>query len=353
MQGIEAGAENVEPRVTVDADGASARNRGVQRAADAASAVSRALSAAGYEPRHLSVTSSDTGELVLVARLEDHVLGARGQAASSRAGTATRLAIGITLGVVLGFLGLPRLELPGATAPAAAPTAALPRILSVQDLAESAQPTPPLAVPTATALPQPTAKVAPALANALFDRALTSPIPGWTNDSLGTAWFGPDGYRLFAREAGRFVATSVPLGRTVQDVTVSAAFRKMGGPPGGGYGLILRDQSPPSERDGRNQSGRYLVFEVGDRGDIGVWQREETRWIDVVPWQRSDAVQLDRAANALTVSAHGSNLQFHVNGTTVADLTYDNLPTAGGVGIFVGGDLNEVALEMLRIDNGN
>ena len=65
MQGIEAGAENVEPRVTIEADGASARNRRVQRAADAASSVSRALSAAGYEPRHLSVTSSDSGELVL------------------------------------------------------------------------------------------------------------------------------------------------------------------------------------------------------------------------------------------------------------------------------------------------
>src|SRR3954452_20600524 len=68
MQGIEADAENDKPRVTIDADGTT----GVQRAADAASAVSRALAAAGYTPRHLSVTSSESGELVVVARLDEH-----------------------------------------------------------------------------------------------------------------------------------------------------------------------------------------------------------------------------------------------------------------------------------------
>jgi hypothetical protein len=39
-----------------------------------------------------------------------------------------------------------------------------------------------------------------------------------------------------------------------------------------------------------------------------------------------------------------------VNGQIVAVVSYDNLPSTGGVGVFVGGDLNEVALERLRID---
>jgi hypothetical protein len=39
-----------------------------------------------------------------------------------------------------------------------------------------------------------------------------------------------------------------------------------------------------------------------------------------------------------------------VNGEVVALLEYDGLPATGGVGIFVGGDLNEVALEWLRIE---
>src|ERR1051326_646967 len=156
------------------------------------------------------------------------------------------------------------------------------------------------------------------------------------------------------RSAGRWAAlTAIPLGRPVQDISISAAFHKIGGPVGGGYGFILRDQSPSGDRDGRNQSGRYLVAEVGDRGDIGVWQRDDTHWIDIVPWQRSEAVHTDRASNSLAVTARGSRIVFDVNGQTVADLTYDKLPDSGGVGIFVGGDLNEVTLERLRIANPN
>ena len=342
MQGIEADAENVEPRVTVDADGGPRHGRGLQRAADAASAVSRALSAAGYEPNHLSVTSSESGELVLVARLHHRSQVAR----SGSTSIGVRLAIGLTLGVLLGFLGLPRLELPAAAPAAVVPTPALPQIISVQDLAASGAPkqTPPA---------QPTPNVAPTVNSILFDAPVTSPVTGWTNDPAGTAWFGVDGYRLYARDAGRFVATAIPLGRPVQDISISAAFHKIGGPVGGGYGFILRDQSPSGDRDGRNQSGRYLVAEVGDRGDIGVWQRDDTHWIDIVPWQRSEAVHTDRASNSLAVTARGSRIVFDVNGQTVADLTYDKLPDSGGVGIFVGGDLNEVTLERLRIANPN
>jgi hypothetical protein len=148
------------------------------------------------------------------------------------------------------------------------------------------------------------------------------------------------------------VATAVPLAHTVQDVVVSATFHKAGGPSGGGYGVILRDQGPASERDGRNQSGEYLVFEVGDRGDIGVWQCDQTHWIDIVPWQHSNSAHPDRAPNSILVTARGTNLQFQVNGDTVANLNYDGskVPTSGGVGIFVGGDLNDVTLERLRID---
>ena len=39
-----------------------------------------------------------------------------------------------------------------------------------------------------------------------------------------------------------------------------------------------------------------------------------------------------------------------VNGEAVADLTYDGIGPQGGVGLFVGGDLNEVVLEWLRIE---
>lgn len=322
---------------------------GAVRAADAASAVARALVVAGYQPRQLSVTTSENGELVLTARLREHTRrqpAAAGLAFSqehrrgSRARLFARLAVGVILGLLLGFLGLPRLDAPrvDTTINPAVGTPALPEILPVQDLAVT-RPDPPAPVP------QPTP------ASPLFDRPLNAAIPGWPNDPRGTAWFSSDGYRLFAREVEEFVAIGIPISRPVKDVTVGATFRKVGGPPGGGYGLILRDQSPSSQRDGHNQTGTYLVFEVGDRGEIGVWQRDQTRWLDLVAWRRADSVHTDQAPNSLMVAATGNRLTFQVNGEIVADLNYDKLPASGGVGIFVGGDLNVVALERLRIDN--
>jgi hypothetical protein len=390
MQGIETDANNLRPRVTVDSDGASRSSRGVQRAADAASAVTRALSDAGYEPRHLSVTSSESGELVLIARIEERALVEQrvADAASppARSTLLTRLVIGLTLGILLGFLGLPRLELPGvslpglapaAMAPPAMPTTSAPEILSIKDLAEptpavQVEPTPtrvtqfapaplltpapttPVLQPTAIQVPTPTAVSAPSRARtAIFEDTFVNPIAGWPNDPLSTAWFGLGGYRLFARESGHFVATGIPLNEPLQDVKISAQFHKAGGPAGGGYGIIVRDQGAPSERDGRNQSGEYLVLEVGDRGDIGIWQRDQAHWIDIVPWQHSDVVQVDKAPNTLVVTTHGPGLMLEVNGQMLAVVSYDKLPTTGGVGIFVGGDLNEVALERLQIDNAN
>jgi hypothetical protein len=137
----------------------------------------------------------------------------------------------------------------------------------------------------------------------------------------------------------------------VRDAQLSAQFHKIGGPPGGGYGLIFRDQSPSTDRDGRAQTGSYLVAEIGDRGEVGMWQRDQTRWIDIVPWMHADAVHPDRASNALTVLLHGNAVQVLVNGDIVADLTYDRVPSVGGVGVFAGGDLNTVALDWLRIDS--
>ena len=54
--------------------------------------------------------------------------------------------------------------------------------------------------------------------------------------------------------------------------------------------------------------------------------------------------------NALVATLHDGAVRFEVNGAQVADLTYDGILPGGGVGIFVGGDLNEVALEWLRIE---
>jgi LPXTG-site transpeptidase (sortase) family protein len=174
-------------------------------------------------------------------------------------------------------------------------------------------------------------------------RAAAAGAHRWPDDPAATAWHAGDGYRLFARRPGQFVALTAPVATLLRDVAVTAAFRKVGGPPGGGYGLIVRDQGP-GPRDGLKQDGRFYVFEAGDRGEIGVWRREDDRWADLLPWTPSAAVRPGGAANELTVQAVGRHVTFLVNGSVVASLT-DPLWADGAVGVFVGGDSNEVALD--------
>lgn len=174
------------------------------------------------------------------------------------------------------------------------------------------------------------------------------PAPqAWPDDPKGTAWMASGAYRLFAQDAGRFVAVGAPVAQPLRDVVVTAAFRKVGGPSGGGYGVIVRDQTPGA-RDGLDQSGRYYVLEVGDRGDFGIWRRDGDRWIELVPWTRAAAVRPGSAANELTVRATGPTLTLLVNGVQVASILDEALP-AGGVGVFAGGDLNEVALDRFSV----
>jgi hypothetical protein len=170
---------------------------------------------------------------------------------------------------------------------------------------------------------------------------------GWPSAPQSTAWLTPGGYRLFAREPGHFVGLPAPGGERLRDVIVTARFQKVGGPPGGGYGLIVRDQ-PTEPRDGLQQAGRFYVLEAGDRGEVGIWRRDGDRWIDLVPWTVSAAVRPGGAANVLTVRALGPELTFEVNGAQVARVM-DSTLSEGRVGLFVGGDLNEVLVEQFLL----
>jgi hypothetical protein len=181
----------------------------------------------------------------------------------------------------------------------------------------------------------------------LFDETFATNAAGWPDNSSGAAWFADGAYRLATRQAGQFVAITAPFASVPADVAVNATFHKVSGPPGGGYGIIVRRQSAPTQ-DGTDQGGQYYVLEVGDKGEIGVWRRDGDQWIDLLPWQHSDAVKPGTAPNELAVRAVGSSLSLLVNGTQVTTRTDDTL-SAGDVGIFVGGDGNEVALEHFTV----
>ena len=197
----------------------------------------------------------------------------------------------------------------------------------------------------ATVAPQATAVVSTD-PRTLLDEGFTTAAPGWPNEPTSSAWWDSLGYHLEPRAAGQHVAIVAPGAAALGDVAVTGLFHKSGGPAGGGYGLILRARD--GSLNGTSQGGRYYVFEVGDRGEVGAWRREEDRWVDLLPWTHSEAVLPGGASNRLDVRATGSQFAFSVNDTPVAQLTDDSLPT-GAVGVFAGGDGNQVVLERFTV----
>jgi hypothetical protein len=169
----------------------------------------------------------------------------------------------------------------------------------------------------------------------------------WPDNPQSTAWIADGGYRLVARHAGQFVAVGAPIAEHLRDVVVTARFRKVAGPAGGGYGLIVRDQGP-GPRDGISQTGRFYVLEVSDRGEVGIWRRDMDHWVDLLPWRPSELVRPGEAGNDLMVMAIGQRLTFLVNGKLV-DNVMDSVLDSGSVGMFVGGDLNEVVVERFAV----
>jgi LPXTG-site transpeptidase (sortase) family protein len=206
-----------------------------------------------------------------------------------------------------------------------------------------------LPTPAATAAGAQSTPAESAGLTTVFEERFADNSRKWPNNAEATAWLEDSGYVMFAREPSRFVAVGAPIGRPLRDVVVTGAFRKVGGPPGGGYGLIVRDQKP-EHRDGVDQGGRYYVLEVGDRGELGIWRREEDHWEDLLPWSPSEVVRPGAAPNELTVRAVGPRLTFVVNGVQVASLE-DPALSAGGVGVFVGGDFNQARLERLVVQS--
>jgi hypothetical protein len=223
----------------------------------------------------------------------------------------------------------------------------------VPPVVAAAQPTQAATADQPTATPPATSGATPANASApvgaLLDERFTTNDANWPSSPQGLSQFANGSYRIGTRQIGQGAAIGAPLANVPADVQITADFRKVGGPDGGGYGIIVRDQQS-GVRDGSSQDGQYYVLEVGDKGEVGIWRRDGDHWVDLLPWQPSDAVKPGTTANELTVRAVGNNLSLSVNGTEVATRT-DSTLANGQVGVFVGGDGNQVALSRFTVQN--
>lgn len=181
----------------------------------------------------------------------------------------------------------------------------------------------------------------------VLDERFDSNRVGWRSDRAGTAWLGEDGYHLYGRDPGRFVAVGVPTIGPLRDVAVTTTFRWLEAGLSAGFGVIVRDQGAET-RDGLSQSGRFYVLKVGDRSDLDAWRREDDRWADLLPLTHSGALRRGRGQNQLTVLAHGERLSLLVNGVQVAEVS-DPAPVAGRIGLFVHGDYSHVLIERIVV----
>ncbi len=230
-------------------------------------------------------------------------------------------------------------EIAGATS--AAPTAGQDATAVPQQATAATQA--PAAAPPISSLPGPAGSAGTA---PLFEARFDGSQALWPNNAAGPARFEEGGYRI-ASSIGQFAAIGAPVDQPMRDVVVAATFRKAGGPPGGVYGLIIRDAGP-LPRDGSNQTGNFYVLGIDDRGQYAVSRRDDDRWIDVVPLTPSDAIRSGQQSNDLSVTAIDDRLTLSVNGTEVATVL-GALPRAGRVGIYVAGDSNDVVVTRFEV----
>ena len=205
----------------------------------------------------------------------------------------------------------------------------------------------PRQTPAPPAVVQPTALPGVSGSATVLDERFGNNDRNWPSSPLGTALVFGGSYRLAPLKAGQFVAIDAPIPSPLKDVTVSATFHKVSGPPGGGYGIVIRDQAAVPQ-NGTSQDGHYYVLEVGDKGEVGMWRRDGDHWSDLLSWQHADAVNPGTGINIITARAIGTTLSLAINGTQVAtraDATFPN----GNVGLFVGGDGNLVAVDQFTV----
>jgi len=301
----------------------------------------------------MSVAGGDAPELV--SRDEDL------PSSAPRRRSITRGPLLIAGGAVVGLLviigalmALPLLETrlvpaPATAVPAFAPVASPQAARTSTPLAIATLAAPPTALPTQA--PHSPTLTAPRLpSNVLLDARFAGGAQQDWLDNQPIAGWRDGAYRLAARQGTNFVAVAAPVS-VPDDVVVSATLRKTAGPPGGGYGVIVRNQQAEA-LNGINQSFDAYVLEAGDLGEFGVWRREGDRWVDLVPWTRSQAVRQGGSPNELTVRVAAGQLLLTINGIEVARVDDDNL-AHGGVGVFAGGDNNEVALDRFTVQVPN
>ena len=115
------------------------------------------------------------------------------------------------------------------------------------------------------------------------------------------------------------------LTRSFSDFVMEVEATQEGGPDDNDYGVILR----------RVDQDNYYRFKISGTGDYGFDKWEDSGWIDIIPWTRSNAINTGEATNVIKVECNGDKFTFYVNDIKLGDCT-DNSFASGKIGLEAG-----------------
>lgn len=156
----------------------------------------------------------------------------------------------------------------------------------------------------------------------------SDPKSGWEiySGEYGTAGYDQDGYLVESIVEGEYNwgAAGVNLGDIRLDVETTVLQTVKDGADA--YGVDCRLQ----------ENGDGYGFRITSDGWATISKYVNLESSSLVDWFETDAIKIDGSANHLTVICNSNNLQFLVNGVSVAQVT-DDTYTSGDIGFSVVG----------------
>jgi len=97
------------------------------------------------------------------------------------------------------------------------------------------------------------------------------------------------------------------------------------GPDESCYGVILR----------LTEKGNGYYFFITSLGDYSFVKLQNDKWVDIIPWTKSNAIHAGKATNMIKVECNGNKFTFYTNGVKLRECN-DNSILSGNIGLFAG-----------------
>jgi hypothetical protein len=162
----------------------------------------------------------------------------------------------------------------------------------------------------------------------LYSDDFSDPGSGWKRSSTSeSAYAYLDGrYYITASKPGTNFYSVIPTNQIFKDFIVEVEVKAEDVPKNGGYGLALRRDSDSLED--------YL-FELSKDGQFQFSLWKNAKWITLVGWTNSSAIETGKGSNNIKIIAQGDTFTFYVNGVKLGECT-DRSLSSGEIGLVAG-----------------